>query len=169
MNRPLATIGLSALPILAALSAAHADESNRWYGWQIMLADATLVAVAVATQVPAVVYLAPFDGVLVHVGNEEPVKALASVGIRSAGMFGGFLAGYAYRHATQGPCSEECYFEPLMAGIFGGALGLGVAAVIDWTALARKEAPPPERPPAVRSVGFTPRTGGGVLAVSGSF
>jgi len=168
MKKAVASFVVAAILLALAVRSARADEVDRtWYGWQIMLADA--VTLVVSAQAPTAAYALPFDGALVHLANGEGIRALESVGVRAGGIFTGFAIGAALGSAALDDCRSECDFAPVIYGIIGAGVGLSVAAAIDWGVLAWKDAPPLRREFAVKSVGFAPHAGGGVVAVGGTF
>lgn len=106
---------------------------RRWYGWQIMLADAASVGLIyagaqgdngtlVALGVAGALTLPP----LIHLAHRAPGDALASLAVRAV-PFGLSLAIFAAIHPD---CGEGC--GELFIPFFGIVLS-GVGAIVDWT------------------------------------
>lgn len=111
---------------------------GRWYGWQILLADAasTALTLTVPTVGLPVMTVAP---AVIHAANGESGNALASVGVRFGAPVSGALVGAAI---AAGACHDpwrETDSMPCTFGVAGiGALaGLVSASVIDVALIAR--------------------------------
>ncbi len=122
---------------------------TRWYGWQVMLADAgvaglTLGLATLGTDTGrtgvtlGVAALAAFALVppAIHLAHGSPHDALLSFTVRTAPLALGFLLfGITTR---PGQCAEGCaqLIYPL-----AGAVGSGIGMVYDWVALSREPVP----------------------------
>jgi hypothetical protein len=162
---------LVAAALAAAPAAARPEEAPgpRWYGWEIMLADAaalTLMAAGGAADAAPLAYA----GVGVYILGGPVLHNVH--GNRLRGALSGVLRGalpLGFGLAAEAACDEDeqdswfgCVGE-VGGAIIGGAL---LAMILDYAFLAHE----PERaPPAVHAV-VAPRAGGGVtLGLAGTF
>src|SRR5512140_1816341 len=125
---------------IVAAGATHAQEAGtrqdlretRWYGWQVMLADAASVGLIyagaqgdngtlVALGVAGVLTLPP----LIHLAHGSESDALKSFAVRAA-PFGLSLAIFAALHPE---CGEGCGELFLL---YSGIVLSGVGAIVDW-------------------------------------
>ena len=147
MKKTLASTVLAAGVLLGG--DARADE---WYGYQTLISDAATVAVTYAlaksitrTTVPSIAVgatgyvVAP---VTIHLVHGEPVRALASGGLRvGAPLVGGIVGGLITSKE-----SDHGLLSGLVGVWIGAAIGLVSASVIDAAAIAyetKEDAPPP--------------------------
>jgi len=140
--------GLALVPTWAR--AQEAPAPTRWYGWQIMLADAgvaglTLGLATLGTDSGGtgvglgIAALAAFALVppAIHLAHGSPRDALRSFTVRAAPLaLGLLLFGVTTR---PGQCSEGCsqLIFPL-----AGAVGSGIGMIYDWVALSNEPLPP---------------------------
>lgn len=124
---------------------------SKWYGWQILLADAATVGATAATQ-SADVFLGSYFGLpfVVHLANGELGRSLGSSGLRLVLplLFSNIMdTGPGY----DGETSSGYYY-----GLLTGAL---LASVLDVSVLGWKQAPPdpPSAPRAERKRAPEPR------------
>src|SRR5262249_8781630 len=93
------------------------EADDRWYGWQILAADAGVFALAGVTNRPEVALGWGATGALVHGAHGNPGRALGSVLLRVALPIAGFAIGAAIGE-------ERCRSNPEP----GWFCGLGEAA-----------------------------------------
>jgi hypothetical protein len=132
MTRALAAALVATMLVATTPTPAHAEESteSQWYGWQLLLTDAVMLAASVAIQPLFVVgYL--LDGVLVHAAHGNAAGAAGSIGLRAALPAAGAAIGGAMcdEAETSGGFFSPC-FGPIVEGLLGGML---LALVTDWT------------------------------------
>jgi hypothetical protein len=133
MNR----FSLRVLAILAisASATARAETETRWYGWQILIPDITVIGGAGALRASQPLLLVFLTGPVVHLGNGHPGAAAFSLLARVAlPVAGGMLA------------DAMCDVDPgewVGCGgvVAGGILGGYAAALIIDLVLAREEKP----------------------------
>jgi len=139
--------GLALAPAFAR--AQETEPPTRWYGWQVMLADAgvaglTLGLATVGTDSGStgvalgVLALSAFALVppAIHLAHGSPRDALLSFTVRAAPLALGLLIfGITTRPGT---CAEGCsqLIFPL-----AGAIGSGVGMIYDWVALSDEPRP----------------------------
>jgi hypothetical protein len=125
--------------------------STRWYGWQMLVADAVALGLMLAATddaglAGAVLYLG--SGPVIHGAHGRGEALAGSLGLR----LGAPVAGGALGNAT---CTDRtgslACVEETAIGIL---LGMGVAVAIDAALLAREPAPP--RREAERAVRLAP-------------
>ena len=135
-----------ALTLLLGAGAARGEETapseTRWYGWQIMLADAaalTLISAGATKDSGGLVAAGAimFAAVppVIHFAHQAPGDGLASFLLRTA-PFGASLAVFGLLHPD---CGEGCgeLVIPLL-----GLVGSGVGAVVDWIYLSSERVEP---------------------------
>jgi len=157
------TASASVLVLVLALVAgsARADETDttRYYGWEILLADAAAWGLLVTSRSDAQAALGlgiyALAAPAIHAANDEPVHAGLSLGLRlGAPVVGGYLA------ERNSHSSEDDGIPPAFGGIILGAIAAEVfdAAVLGWHTERHLHA------------GYAPaRGGGGVFSLSGAF
>ena len=146
------TVFLAASLALAPALARGDEEQppRRWYGWQIMIADAavaglTLGLATVGTDTGgagvALGILAASAFALVppaiHLAHGSSRDALLSFAVRTAPIGLGLLLFAATTRHTD--CGEGC--AQLAFPLFG-AIGSGVGMIVDWAAFSTEPAPP---------------------------
>jgi hypothetical protein len=147
---------------------------RRSYGWQIVVADVSSVAVTIAGGVAesdavagigvAGYFLAP---PVVHFAHRNVWQGFGSLGLRIAGPFLGGAIGNAVANCRDREGRDWCGVVPITVGVFAGILG---AMAVDAAVFARKEVP---RPSTAASFTWSPalrldRHGAG-LAMGGQF
>jgi hypothetical protein len=158
--------------------------SRQWYGYQLMLADATSVGFTVlalrnerldyaAIGGAASILLTP---AIMHAIHGNALRAVASLFMRIAIPV---TIGLVWHAAN--PCRPNEWFCGLDAVVFGGGIGLGTAMVIDWIWASKSPAPTPapetkavsagrSRPIKLHAAAVAPVDGGGAkLVLGGSF
>lgn len=149
-------------------SAATGEPSPTWYGWQTMLVDAATGGLLIAAQagrndqlasLSLVAYLV--GGPTVHAAHKHGTSAGVSFGLRLGLPVLGYLIGSAKDDC--GPTEEGC---GVGAG-FGAALGLAVAAPIDWFGLSWEAGKAPSGARVAPSVAWQKH--GATLGVTGTF
>lgn len=107
---------------------------REWYGWETLICDgASIVTSPLLIGIGGYVLCAP----IVHLGNGEPVKALASFGLRLGAPVG---LGIGFAAIEIGTHNGRCEFGCGFTGLFVGAgIGIVSAIAIDAAALARKD------------------------------
>ncbi|MBK9036838.1 MAG: hypothetical protein IPL61_37245 [Myxococcales bacterium] len=137
MMRTLAAVA-ALFMLTASVDEARADAA-RWYGWQIIPADAAADAAIVAGRnhggavlAGVIVYIA--GGPIVHMAHDEWNRAGLSLGARLLGPGLGALAGSAT--CTDGKGRGGCLY-PTVVGLAIGAL---VAQIVDPAVLAYDDA-----------------------------
>jgi hypothetical protein len=119
---------------------------RRSYGWQIVIADVSSVAVTIAGGVAesdgvagigiAGYFLAP---PVVHFAHRNVWQGFASLGLRIAGPFLGGAIGTAVANCGEDREGRDwCGVVPITVGVFAGILG---AMAVDAAVFARKEVP----------------------------
>ncbi len=113
-----------------------------WYGWQLMIADATSV-VAILSPVPSFAVptflLAP---PLIHAANGQARSAWLSIGLRLAVPLTAAGLGFLVTHS--GTCDKDGCGGSLALDAF--FVGMAVAAIVDDAVLTWKEAKDPDSP-----------------------
>jgi hypothetical protein len=155
---------------------------RRWYGWQLVAADAPVWLAAWKLQPATMGLLA--SGPIVHLLHGEDERAQASLAVRLVGaMFGAGVTGLALFDRACPPDRTTC--PPGMSTIMKGAsVGLVLAEIVDvavigWTSTADgDDALPPiasssarrrEERPGISSGGLILGDGRVGVALSGSF
>jgi hypothetical protein len=138
---PRSTHALAALTLVLALAAAPstARAEKKWYGWQILAADAFSAALILggsggqAVSVSFVGIGAAFiDGAIVHFVHGNAGQAVLSLGLRVGGaVLGGYL----------GDMNETKNLGRIGL-VQGAAIGLAVGALIDSIFLAHENDEP---------------------------
>jgi hypothetical protein len=172
--------GISQPVATAPVSANASPSSTQWYGYQLMLADATAIAIYAASaprRADAVSWLGAtsffFAPAVVHAMNRRPWLAVASPLMRLGIPTALGLLWYAAN-----PCQPNQMFCGLDAVVIGGGLGLAAAMVIDYvwarkpTSLApatavAPSAPRRRAPVELRAAAIAPAQGGGATLVLG--
>jgi len=153
-------------------TAAAVARRDRWYGWQILIVDATALASglgALGFRSPELAYFAlgsyVLGGPIVQFANGYAVRGFASLGLRvllpvaGAGLFG--LAGASGGSSSYGVSSGA------VSGVaFGAGLGVLTAVAID-AAMAREKAP--DQQPALPQVSIAIDQRSAGLVASGMF
>jgi hypothetical protein len=143
----------------------EAEVERDWYGWHIMLADAGVVAVSLASGrnagpgVATIGLLA--SGPVVHLAHHHGARAAGSLWLRVGLPAAGLILG-----AQMGACSAKCD-APGGGVILGFGLGALTALILDDAVLAWDDRPPPA--PSSPVVSLVPTRGGAALALAGSF
>jgi hypothetical protein len=159
----------------------------RWYGWQVLVADASSVAVAVlgsATNTPVVGWLGIggvfFASPIVHGFHDRWGAAAASIGLR----LGLALVGGVIGAAVAPPCnSSGSFLGPLVCaldteayGLYGASAGLAVASAVDVVGLSwdhirvrRTDTNGVRLTPLLRLSRAEGRVGSGTVGVAGEF
>ena len=114
---------------------------SRWYGWQLVLADAGAAALTLAPidddvrgAAVGVGMTALFtNGSIVNMANGNPKRASLSL-IRLPAFLTGRLIGFGAGHLL---CTETGCKGPMQT--WGGAIALGAAVVFDWVTAARPQ------------------------------
>jgi hypothetical protein len=166
-------------PPAAAAPTDGAGETGptRWYGYQLLLADALSVGLvyAGAGSGTGALATAGVGGMLlgapiVHAVQGEPGRAFGSLGLRLAmPLAGAAIAMWAYDRGNRDSRSCDCMGGAL-AGMGGMVLGLGAAMLTDALLLGwRPETPARKRTSIamIPSVGVAP--GGGSVGLAGRF
>lgn len=164
----------AAVPQASAEKPAPARK-HRWYGWQILAADAPLFLTAIKARPVTMTLLG--SGPVIHLLHGEDERAQASLAVRLVGaMFGAATTGFLLHDRS---CPEDrTTCPPGMYDIMRGAhIGLLVSELVDvsfigWTSTGDgDDALPPLA--AAPAGGPTPSVqvgdGGVVFAVSGAF
>ena len=122
-------------------------ETGGWYGYQIVLADAALIGLAIGTEngTPLLGMLA--TGPIIHALHDKGRSSIAmSLLRRSAFPVGGLLIGVATCDDDDDASSDEEWggsaFQCLGAGVGGFLVGAAVAEVVDL-AVATEDLPMP--------------------------
>ena len=148
----------------AAPAAPSPGAETRWYGWQILVADGGVAALAAGTHDGKWLFLWIGTGAIVHGAHSHAHLALLSVLARVGLPFLGMLGGAAASAGCQG---ELCALGDVVAG---GVIGIGVAEVLD-VATATEDLGSDR--PHVAARGWTPVVGalrsGATLGVVGRF
>lgn len=153
-----------------------------WHGYQILLADTALVALAYGTT-GQMLYGLGASGPLIHLANGHPWRALGSlalrVGMAGGGMFIGLAVGRAEAGTDDEACRQPgnglCSFDQAIVTIayvlVGSAVGIAGASLIDAGALAWEDAPAARPAPTGLRVApsFARVEGGGTLGIAGVF
>src|SRR5688572_16172485 len=116
--------------ILLLASPARAETVTRWYGWQILLADAVFLGTTFAARSPVPLLGTVVSGPVIHAANGNWATGLASLGARTVMPYTGAILGDLLCVPDDDewfPCVEEA-----VLGLFGGylvalAIDLGVA------------------------------------------
>jgi hypothetical protein len=156
---------------------------HKWYGYYTLLPDVaalSLLFAGVATEGLeldglhiAGLALYGVGAPLMHVSQDQPLRGLASLGLRVAAPVALFGLGYALGSFDDSnsscPEDEDCVDGGVLAGSLLFVYGIGAAMVVDSAALAWKRVP--VRPKDQPSFALTPivdakRTG---VALSGTF
>lgn len=145
----LLVAGLALAP--ASARAQEAQGPTRWYGWQVMLADATVAGLTLglatvetdtgSTGVAlGVAALAAFALVppAIHLAHGSPHDALLSFTVRTAPLALGVLLFGITTAGRPGHCAEGCS-ELILP--FAGAVGSGIGMIYDWVALSSEPVP----------------------------
>lgn len=153
-------------------SARSAEESRPrvWYGWQTLVVDAVSTALVFAavegdTAVPAVFAAGGYvlGGPLIHVGNDQYLNGLGSLGLRlTLPTIGGVIGA----QAGDDGCGDWVCFHVAYYGFF---IGLGAAVLLDAAVFGYRSVD--------EEVVATPRLqptfaigrDGGVLGIAGRF
>lgn len=121
--------------------------AGRWYGWEILAADAASgLAVAgtagilrldigKAILIGSVGYVV--GGPIVHLANGEGAGAARSLGLRlvlpvAVGMLGAGIGALAAGDGRSEICSSERACGALFGGIIGAGIAIPIAMAIDW-------------------------------------
>lgn len=122
-----------------------APPPGEWYGWQVFLVDALGYTVAIVDWdhggAPGAGLLV-LGGPIVHLLHAEKLTAPASLGVRLTFGAMGVAIGGASSEPCEGSGFTGCTFHSAM---IGGAIGLGVASIIDGGIFARESPPEPAR------------------------
>lgn len=160
----------------AVLPAAKAPPPSEWYGWQVLVADASSLSLGIvgglggrslpAAGLGAVTYVGVSP--IIHGVHGNAGAALGSLGLRVAMPTGGLFLGAAIGNGS----SRSDQLGGVIVGAFtGAAAGMVLATVIDTTLLARADKAP-EPVPAGKVV-WRPNLGvsqrGAEVGVSGAF
>jgi hypothetical protein len=135
------------LAAVAAAGPARAQGSDarsawrRWYGWQLVAADAAAAGLVLAPidddargATIGIGMTALFmNGPIVHMANRNPRRASLSL-VRVPAFLLGRLAGFGLGH---GLCQQTGCKGPMQT--WGGILGLGGVMLWDWVAAVRPE------------------------------
>ncbi len=166
---------------------AHDSGETRWYGWQVLVADASSVAVAAlgsGTNTPALGWLG-IGGMflaspIVHGFHDRWGALGASLGMR----LGLALVGGVIGVAVAPPCdSSGSFLGPLVCslnqaayGIYGASAGLAVASAVDVIGLSwehvhvrRTDTSGLQLTPLLRFSRAEGRVGGATVGVAGEF
>lgn len=108
--------------------------ATEWYGWQILIADGTMLGLAAATRSGGALYGWLGTGALVHWTHGNVGRGLASIGLRASLPL---LGAYIGIHSAGDCHSDWCGFGE---GLLGGFLGLATAEVLDVSLLGREPA-----------------------------
>jgi hypothetical protein len=147
-----------AQPSLAPVQEAAPPSTRKkidYYGWQILLTDASGVAAGIAigsTGYPGsglLVFSGGYvlGGPIVHLSHGHPGRALGSLGLRLGLPVLGFSLPLLQDPScdSEGDCDD---LGQLVAALALGVVGMGVASVIDWAVLGTSvEDVPVERGP----------------------
>jgi hypothetical protein len=132
-----------------------------WYGWQLMIADATSV-VALLSPVPSFAVptflLAP---PLIHAANGEGRSAWLSLGLRSGIPL--TAAGLGFLVAHSGTCDKDGCGGSLALDAF--FVGMAMAAIVDDAVLTWKAAKDPDSPSYSAALGRTRKDFGSSVGV----
>jgi len=144
--------------LLAGTSAnAGETDSLRYYGWEILIADAAAWGIMFGTRGDGFVLAAGVYALVppaIHIANDEPLHAGLSLGLRiGAPYIGGQIA------ASSSHWEEYEEISPAVGGI---VLGFIAAELIDATLLGWHTEHHVQ-------AAYSPTRGGGVLTLSGQF
>lgn len=144
-----APVPAGALPLPAPVPAPE----RRWYGWQILFADAMAIAGAFVLSEEALLSGYLVSGPAVHTLHGRPAMGAVSLGLRLVLPVVGGLIGY-----STASCTEEewlCGLGHLGIGMLAGA---GTAMVIDAVnAFTNEVSPPAAERSKPRSFAIAPR------------
>jgi hypothetical protein len=133
-----------------------------WYGWQVLVADASLAGLAALGEVKplqgeagvglagigAVGYVV--DGLVIHAAHREYLAAGASVGVRLVfPLLGAVIGAETASCGPPPPPSEYDYYPPdpcwasLDGAVFGFAGGMLMASIVDAAIFSWERAPAP--------------------------
>jgi hypothetical protein len=130
---------------------------REWYGWQLMAIDLASIGLLISGTDGA--FFGLFTGApMIHALHGDASKVLGSLGLRTAGVFGGALVGAAL-------CGGSCEgLDSLGHALAGAAIGMSVGMIIDWTVLGHGDVEAPRFAPAVQTL-----PGGGTAGFSYRF
>jgi len=140
-----------------------AEAPQRWYGWQLLMADLSSVATMVGGGFVRGTWTAPIEIVggggyllgapMLHLAHDHPGKVGTSLALRTlvpgaATLVGVLIASAAFPNGTHtGSGDSQSGVDKSVYQAAGGFLGFGVGAivgmVIDDAIVAKEEAPPP--------------------------
>lgn len=113
----------------------------RWYGFEILAADAALIAVAQVDDLGGMLWGLPLTGPLVHASNGRWGAAGWSFALRTAlPVIGGLAANAACESRGRSAFGDDV--GCLSDAVLGGVIGYGVATVIDASLLSIERIPP---------------------------
>ena len=136
---------------VAIAGAARAEEEPPLrYGWVIFGADMLLAVPSIVAMAPgwdrpdaanviapALIYLA--TGPVVHLIKQRPARALKSLSLRVGLPLG--LAGFGYLIGDRKP-QHEWFSQATGNALIGGAIGVLIALIVDWSVLGHDDPPP---------------------------
>jgi hypothetical protein len=128
----------------ARARADEAPETRRWYGWQILLADAAVIGAAIGSRNAGVLYGVFATGPILHVANGRLAAGTASLGLRVGLPFLGAALGNALCEPEPGewfPCMDEVGMGLVFGYVAALAIDLGMAQ-----RKVKVERPPPYVP-----------------------
>lgn len=130
---------------LTSQSAAPAASTMRWYGYQIMLADAASLGLGLAVNRPEVLIAGYLLGpAILHATHRQGLQTVMSPVMRALLPALGIAIGTQFK--TCNANGDECE----LGGFFvGGGIGLATAIILDWSLAWKKTASP--APPVSRS------------------
>ncbi len=116
--------------------------ARKWYGYQVMLADATSIALGFAFDRPEVAIAGYFAGpIIVHAVHRRGTLVALSPIMRLFLPLMGMAIGSQFRSCNAH--GDEC---EIGGAIVGGSIGAFTAALVDWSiAWGRTSAPPSVR------------------------
>lgn len=151
--------------------------ARRWFGWQVLAADAAAGALLLGAAAGGneELFLAAFAplaiaGPMVHAAHGDGRGSLASLGLGLGSAVLGGVAGAAARCAG-GACEGEMGALELVSGALVGALiGRGAASIVDAAFLSFEDDEVEEEADAVDVfAGVGPTAGGATLGLGGRF
>ncbi len=161
---------------------------TRWYGWQVLAADASSVAVIAIggrTNTTALTWLGIggvfFASPIVHGFHDRWGATAASLGMRlGLAVVGGVIGASVAPPCDPTPGSIvgalDCGLDPLAYGVLGASIGLAVASAVDAFALSwehvrvrRTDTSGLRLTPLLRFSRDEGRVGGGTVGVAGEF
>ena len=144
MRRLVITAILTGLFVLARPAQAQTETWKRWYGWELIAADAAASALVLAPVDDSVrgatigigMTALFMNGAFVHMPNRNPKRASLSL-FRLPAFLLGRLAGFGLGH---GLCRQTGCKQPMQT--WGGIIGLGGVLLWDWVTAVKPQPSP---------------------------